>query len=342
MGATGAPQSPKQKRYGFSQQSVWGTGEADAAAFIEIDCDDFEIDRDIKLDERQNSHGSRVPSEKDKIHHTKGSTPKFSVKSVANPTTLDHFIYATGLAVVEAAASPFGETFTLSTSQHDLSAITAITDAGHISTWIERDPADSKSIKAVDCISPKISLIWEPGQPLMIEQDWIGRGVPIIASNPSGTWTKTTDNPFHFTDIDVVTIATTPYHLAGLKLTFGYPEVEGYGQSGSGSFANYNFGAPSLEYEIKIVKDADWETNLASYATDTMIAFRVGAGNATPGTDDGDLDFAWNGLVDTAVKNHDKMMSGTLTGTMCTNAAMSNEALTIITANAIDRTWTSA
>lgn len=336
MAINEVPQTPKQKRYGFvtTHQSTWGTAGGDSDAVTEIECEPFEINRDIKEIIQPGSHGSRNLTDSDVITHTKGVMPTFTVTGTANHNSFDQILAATFQNVTEGAATPYSKSYTFSSTQPNFAA-----NAGYFYTWIERDPTASKSCKVADCIVKSLTMTLEAGEPLKYTAEWVGRGLASITSNPSGTWTRdTATDLWHFHDFDTITIASTSYHLVSAEITLGH-DIIPVGQDGSGNPATFAMTNRQATFKVKVVKDTDWETSLGSWAGNTVIAFRIGSGHATPGTTDGDLDFAFRGKLNSGAKAHDDIIAGELSGTMLMADDGGTEPITVVLANAVDRTW---
>jgi len=94
-----------------------------------------------------------------------------------------------------------------------------------------------------------------------------------------------------------------------------------------------------LSFKIEVVKDADFHTALTNWSTNVPIDCRFGWGNATPGTDNNDLDFAFHGKILNTTKAHNEIINGIFEGKMFENDADTTVPTTIILANAADRTW---
>ena len=340
MSNTAVPQAASEKRYAFAEQATFGTAIADDAAATQIHCEPFEIDRDIKVTDNPVSYGSRSLRESNKIVHSKRAMPFFTVTGPANHASLDYFLYSVIQNVSEGETTPYAKTFTLGSTQPDF-----VGNAGWFGTFFERDPAASKTTKAVDVIGKNITLSIKPGERLKYSLDAIGRGLASVTSNPSGTWTDEDEaDSWWFEDVDRISLdfgaGAVNFMLSEFELKVGYDNIEACGQDGSGSFQVYGLGTPILEAKIVIVKDADYHTALSNFSGNTAVDFRLGWGNATAGTDDGDLDFVGHGKIKATAKAHDAVMKGELTLDLLeSDDGSTDEALTIVMANAVDRTW---
>ena len=148
---------------------------------------------------------------------------------------------------------------------------------------------------------------------------------------------------FHFEDIDRFTIdfgggaqAVVPTGDTEIKLA---GDVMGVGADGSGNFQNFAYLYNRvLEFSLVINRDAQVVTAKTNWAAGTAITVNFGWGNATPGTDDGDLDFAFTGKIDKVEENNDDVSGAIISGKILAPIA-ATAPITIIMANGLDRTW---
>lgn len=339
MANDSTPQSAAQKQYAFAKQTTFGTIIADAAAAMRVHCEHWEVDRDIKVEDNPVAYGDRMPRESNTIVHYKRAMPFFTIAGAANHETLDHILYSATHTVTEAAATPYSKTYVYGTTQPAFTS-----NAGWFGTFFERDPAASKSTAVKDAICKSLTLSIKPGERLKYSWECVGRGLATVTSNPSGTWTDEDESlSWWFEDIDLATVnfgaGAINFNLAEFELKLSYDSIEAIGQDGAGSFQNYGLGAPTLEAKIVVVKDADYHSALSNFSGNTAVDARIGWGNATPGTIDGDLDFAMHGKIISTAKAHEAVMKGELNLKLMENDAGTTEAITIIMANATDRTW---
>lgn len=333
----------KDKRYGYAQQAAWATAVADAGAFDEVECEPFTIDPDIKYRVVEGSHATRDMTYGDISADTKGSMPFFTVAGEVKANEIDNFLYAHFQKVVE-GDTPFGKTFTYHATQPDLSVLTAITEPGYVATWCERNPASSTSLKVGKAISKSITLTLTPAERLKYTQDWVSLGTADLTSDPSGTWTRQADEYFHFEDVARATIdfgggAQPVVPTGDWVFAFGC-DVKGVGQDGSGSFAGmHTLFNRTATFSVVINRDAQVASAKTNWAAGTPVTIRLGWGNATAGTVDGDLDILVTGKIEKIEEDNEEILGAIITGTIAASAAGS-EATTIVIANSQDRTWT--
>jgi len=341
MSITSVPQTPNEFRYGIAQQIALGTAIADDAAFVELDCEQAEVNYGVKQLDTTSSHGYRYKTDNDIITHQYGVSPSVTLSGIANHNSIDYFSYAFCQSVTEAVATPYLKTFIVHASQPNFSDISAVSSAGQLLTVVLRDPEASKSVKLTDCVAKSLTYTWSQGEPLRYSVELVSRAAASFSSNPSGTWTKVTSGDFfYFEDLDTVQIDSTDFHLTEFELSLSQ-DVAPIGQDGSGNFADYGLVNKQLGFKIKVVKDADWEANLTAWTTNTAIVGDVKIGT---GTVDGDITFDFRGKMNAetgAQKVYDDLVSGELNGIL-THDGTSAVPLTIGIANAVDRTWVTA
>ena len=332
------PQSPREKRYGIVKQSVFGTAEIDSVAVIELDCEPFEFDRDVKEFMVNGAHGSRQQNVGDMVVHNRNCMPKFTTELFLKKAEIVNFFTPWFQNVTEGVTPEFEDTWTLLDAQPDFQA-----DAGYFFTIFERDPVAAKSWKVKDCLLSGMTITLEGDEPLKASLEWIGLGLPE-SSTPSGTWTRNAlTNMYYNSDIDTCLIVpaagSASYHLESMELAFTR-EVKPVGQDGSGGPQLYALSAPEQKFKLTCVKDSGLEGIITDWTGGVALDARVGWGGATPGDADGDLDFAMHGIIDGPngiVKNHDDPMTFTMSGKLMKDGA--TESITVIHADSIDTSW---
>lgn len=331
--------SPREMRFGYAEQTTYGTAELDTVAFTQVDCEPIVVNRDVKIIEGPSMTGSRNQHENSIIVVAKELLPTFTTEMVIKKLELADLLAAFFQEVAEGATTPFDKSFTLHDTQPDF-----LSDAGFFYTWIARDPVASKSVKVADCILRALT-ITIPGaaEPARLSAEWIGRGVAEVASNPSGTWTPNGPAGLYYrSDLARVTIdfgsGDVNFRLVEAEIALSRTVV-GVGQD-SGQFAVVHLGEPKHTFKIKVVHDDDWSSVHANQLAGTAIDFNIGWGNATPGTDDGDFDIEGHGIIDGPAgqeTEYDEPMTGTISGTLVMTST--DEPITIVMADAVDHSW---
>ena len=353
MGNTGVPQSPRDYAFGFAQQlalgtAIAGTVDLDGATpeyGYEIDCDPFDVTLDVKEYVNVGSHATRSLKDGDFVYHSRRAMPTFTVSGTCNHNTLDHLLYSWFQNVTEGGAAVYSKTYTVHATQPDFIAYNATTDVGHLSTWFVRDPTSGAySTQIKDCICKSLTITAETGQPIKFSAEMVGNGVPITTHTVSGTWTRAvTTDLWYMEDLDIATLdfggGAVNMILQGFEFNFSR-EIVAVGQGdGTGGFSVHGLSGREMTAKIKVMKDTDWTTAVTNYKGDTAIVGRIGIGNATPGTDDGDLDFAFRGKANAVPVDFGDVMYGDLEMKLLMNDAGSVEPMTVVMAASNLRTW---
>lgn len=320
-------------------QTTFGTAEADTVAMDELDCEALEVNRDVKELEVAGAHASRQQNVGDIIVHKNDAMPTFTIDAIIKKEEIARWMVLYFQVITEDVTTPFKKTYTMSDSQPNFAG-----GAGYYITFIERDTEASKSVKVKDALLKSMTLTLSADQPLRASMEFVGLGIPEVTSNPSGAWTRNDlSNLFFRSHVDVcsvdLTAGTKNFHLHELELSFSR-NVVGIGNDGAGGFKDWVLAQPENRFKLTVPKDTDWSDIISDHNAGTEIDLRVGWGNATPGTDDGDLDFAIHGKMDGpagAEKTHDEMILGVISGRMLKSAT--TESITVILADAIDATW---
>jgi hypothetical protein len=337
---------PGDWKYGFTEQGVWGTAEIDSVAMIELHCGPPDIEPGVNVLSRNLSVGTRQPVAAEVINHTKHVLSTLKLTDVeAKHDVLDYLLYGFFQNVTEDVGSPFKKTFTIhKTAQPDFSA-----NAGEFFTVIAFDPITAKSQKFADVIIQGLTFKCQPGAEgfIRVDVDMVARGLPTHASTPSGTWTAASSDLWHYADVDTATFnfgASTDMHLEGAwELAMTRP-VTGFSQDGAGSFESLRLGKPAGTFKISMSHGAGTDLLRTAQETNpgTQGDLRIGIGNTTPGTDDGDLDFAWSGKLDASggvkINNSGDVSLVEIAGMMLADDA-SSDMITVIMANTQDRQW---
>ena len=325
---------------GLAQQTTWGIGALDNAAFTEIKVDKPIITPDIKSRIDPVDRGVRYQDIEDINADQIGSLPKFSVNlSMLRKTDIAFLLYSFFQQVTEGASTPFSKAFTFHTTQPDFSA-----NAGAFFTAILKSPIASSSWKIIDAICTKLNFKVSPGGLLSCTADFTGRGAVSFVSNPSGTWTIGADNFYNFEDI-----ARMTYNFAGaISPQIGALEIEltqdiiTVGQDAT-AHACKNFGLTKKGGTVKgsLIYDANTKLLEGYSAAGTPGTMRLGWGNATAGTVDGDLDFAISTVLKPgSVKlNHADALMVDFEGIIAGDVSAALQPITVTLADAVDRTW---
>lgn len=328
--------SSRDKRYGLAEQTTWGTATADAAAFIELDCEQFIIPVTPNIRESPQVHASRMGRQGDVQMDTYQSLPEFSLSMDAKLKSVDHLLYAFFQSVVEVGTGTMKKTFSFPTTQPDFTAASA----GYTATVIERDPVAAHSLKVKNCIAKSLTLSVAANGRAKVVVGMVGLGYPAT-STPSGTWTRTAYEYLHAANAarfrlnfgaGMVNLTMKSFELALTQ------EVVGVGQDGAGNFTTYGILSRAGTFKMQCVKDANLLTARTNLATGVVVGGEIGWGNATPGTTDGDFNAAFNGKLVNAPYDNEDLLGVAIEGRVL-GADDGTATPTIIMANSILRSW---
>lgn len=331
--------SPKEKQYGLLEQATWGTAIAESSSILKIDTAGLTIDPDVKIRESNQSHGTRRPYVGELVAHVNRSAPLISIPSVeAKQGLLDYFLHLLFQNVTEGAVTPYSKTFTILDTQPDFTA-----NAGMFATFWEKFGSSSTSRRAIDVICKSITLSCAPGEPLMVSAELIGRGAVQESVTLTETWTRPADSFWYWEQIDRATanvVSERNLNLQGFEITLTHAALP-YGNDGSGDFETFGITNWELTFKLKIgenTADNIRQELQVAWKAGTNGSYRIGWGNAAPGTDDGDLDFAWTGRITKITSHLEDILGFDVEGKILTTVTTSSP-ITIIMANAIDRSW---
>lgn len=331
--------SPKEKQYGLLAQTTWGTAITESTDVLKIDTSGLTIDPDVKIRESSQSHGTRRPYVGEVIAHTNRSAPLISLPSIeAKQELLDYFLYLLFQTVTEGVSTPYSKTFTILDAQPDFTA-----NAGMFATFWERFTTGTHSRRAVDVICKSLTLSCVPGEPLMMTAELIGRGEVTENVTLTATWTRPADTFWYWEQIDRATAylgSSYDLNLQGFEITLTHAALP-YGNDGSGDFETFAMTNWELTFKLKIGEDTSIYIRRLFHnywKAGSNGTFRIGWGNATPGTDNGDLDLAWTGRITKVTSHLEDVLGFDVEGKILTTATTSSP-ITIIMANNIDREW---
>ena len=330
-------QESRQVRFGYAEQSVFATAEADGGAVDEVTCDPFTMDPDVMIHELSVAHGTRQPVEQSTVHSVQGSSAKFSVNGPVDLNDIDQYMYAHFQKVVEAGDTEFTKTYTAFSSHPDFSA-----DAGHFLTWIRRNPSASTSQKAKGCIAPRFKIAGERDAMLVFETDWVSYGSTEDESDPSGTWTPRDGTGFvYFNDIVSATLShgvalgsPTALTMQSFEIESVF-EVEKVGQDSTNGFEQHGIHTLSGSFKVKMLRDSTADEAIASMKVGELIELDIDAGLITINV---------TGKIESLEYDSDGLLINEITCRMLSKytAGSWSDSLNIVVSNSIDRSWPAA
>jgi len=329
----GAPESFKDYKIGRMVQSTFGTAPNASDAVRHINCSPVSISPQANIREHNVADARRYLDEKDIAVDTKELMPELPVEGIVEKLELPFWLYLFFQNVSEAVGTPYGKTFTLASTQPDFAS-----NAGYFASFLMQAPTASKDHLLKDCILKELTISCMPGERMKFNGVLVSRGAPTLDFNSSGTWTRNAGTFYHYSDIDVRTIDGSSITLIGgwtLKLT---QDVTAYGTDGSGNFYSYVIDNRRAVFNATVLTETIAYTIESAYTAGTFVDLRLGYGNATPGTDDGDLDFAIHGYFSKATPTVGSPAGYDIELTMAGESGVTDP-ITAIIADAVDQTW---
>ncbi len=329
--------SAKDKKYLIAAQSVWGTGVDDAAATIALSMEPFNITPDIKVREIPGAHAIRNGIYCDMQTDVKGSMPTVPLVGPAKLTELTHFLAGCTQRVVEGVTPQFSKVFTFPTPAQEPDFTD---DEGHFFTIFEQDPTASRSGKLVDGIISELIIKAEKGGMLEISAQFVGRGAPTETANPTGTATLGACTFFKWYDFKRATVdfgaGAQAVNMENFEIKLAQTIIAvGIDPAGT-NFQTFIIHTREPEFSLTLLKDAHVQSAKANLRSDTAITVNIGAGNATPGTDIGDLDFTYTGKLLTVPNEMTDILTSPMTGRIL-GADATTAPLTITLADGVEQ-----
>ncbi len=321
--------SGKDWRYGFAEGATFGTGIADDQAVNQLSCQNFTINPDNKLRTPDRASGQRYRDIADLDMDQKGSLISCVIPTEVLKTEIDYALYSVIQKVSESGTTPFAKTFTLpaTASIPDFDS-----DEGLFLTLWKYSPIASTSEKVSSMIGNSLELSFQDGY-LFMNWGLVGLGYSRTA-NPSGTWTKATQTKFNMNDVTTVQVGGSDVILKDWTLSIT-PTIVPVGP-GSGTWSNLAIVNWEVKSSMTVINDANARTVQAAMDTGTETTMQVEWG--TTGAD-GNLDFIVRGIMEKADNVEGETADITFNLTGASDIANTEEILTIVVANAVDRSW---
>ena len=328
---------------GIAQQTTWGTIIADAGAFNQLKVDKpMVLEADVKDRGDLSSRGVRWQDVLDMAKDEVGSNPKLKLPDhIVRKKQAAVLIYSMMQAVSEAATTPYAKTFTFHDTQPDFTA-----NAGCFLTACLKAPVASKSLKLRDLIAQSLTLKCSPGGLLTMSAELVGRGAMVRDGNPSGTWTvqdaastaAMNFYPFEKMDrysFDFGSPVSPAVGAWELNLTANRTPI---GQS-AGDRQSFALSKNGGTFKGSFLWNSDTHVFFTNHPLGTACEIRLGWGNATAGTVDGDLDFVVYGVIESVEMNPADAQMIDITMKLGGSISGSKEPATIILADAVDKAW---
>jgi hypothetical protein len=168
-----------------------------------------------------------------------------------------------------------------------------------------------------------------------------GKGPSEVTSNPSGTVTRPVITRWHGSEIDRFTMdfgagAVAQVVFGELKLSLKQ-KITLVSLDGAGSFLTYGISERKGQFTATLA--ANVGSALTNMLANTGVKVRFGWGNATAGTVDGDLDFAFNMKIRDYKINNQEHLGVSIVGDIMADIANTVVPITVVVADAVDKAW---
>lgn len=319
-------------------QTAWGTAITDANMLTLQDCEHTEIVRNTASIDLPRNTGTRNPDWDGKYLHEYGVMPTINLKTAARQLNLDKFLYLQMQSVTEGAATPYSKAFVYGDADPDFTA-----DAGYFASVGVYNPASTGgSAKIYDAVGQSLKLTISPGGILMVDSALVAPHAASSSFNPTGTLVHVTDEFWHWHNIarfmlnDGTAFNLIPHSDIEIELTH---DVVGIGVDGSGAFESVARVNRKAYLRAEVVNDDNAYRIKDAMAGNTECNIRLGWGNASAGTVDGDLDFTGPCKIIECSDPGSDISTVSFTAEFLANIASSNAHVTITMANGTDRSW---
>lgn len=326
--------SGKHITYGIAEETVFGTPVADAAACIQLSCEPFVINPDVKHRAPNRAFGFLHSDKSNVWNDAKGSIPSCSIKSVALKQELALWLYLLFQNVVETGTTPYSKLFTFPTSGPAFES-----NAGKFITLFGKSPFASGSEKITSMICNNLSLSLSAGADdgnLAFTAGMIGKAFSRT-STPSGTWTKTTDARFNFHDFNVCTLDGSAIILESFKLDL-ITTMLAKGASGTGSFQTFVMAGQEATATLSGLWDASTRAGLTALDSGAEVTFILSWGTVAT---DGYLNITMHGIITAGAPEEGdaRLVNLTIKGIRDVSAAPDDEPVAITLVDTKHWTW---
>jgi hypothetical protein len=341
----------RQIKQGWNETNsgTFGTAAADSDTYVAPAMEAMVIDRGLTGHTIPGTYGTRNQTHGDTITNTKGAMAKFNVNCPFNYLDSDQLFYGWFQKVAEAVGSPYIKTFTPFTTHPQFDS-----DAGHYMTFVKAYPAAGTSWKSNSsiCSRLKVSIDRDAHDALLwVESDWISldEGVVTSTAYADATFSRTaTTGIKYFNDVsrflidfnDSLSPTADIAILQGLSFEMTH-DVQGLSPDGSGGWGTIGMSNRQMNFEIRTLKDANFESMLTNQSTDGDIRILLNFGTAGTPTATGDVEFDVYGKInpDGIAVDEESLLGATITGTISQETDQATEPITITMGNDVDRTW---
>lgn len=278
------PQNNYLARWGYSEESTFGTAIADNGTFEALTSappsPDYGLLQSVDI-----RHRNQVYADIDDEYTTQagglrvlpfGETP-------IRIEDLGVFLYSVTQSVSEAAGSPFQKDYAIGTSW---AAPDFSSDAGLFHTIGIYDTIASNHKKFTSCVLRSLTLKYDPGDGrLMASGEWISGFTSSVTANFSGTWNTNTQTYLDFNAPTTKTLGGSNMLMTGWEITINN-NAGRVGNDSSGNAENYKIGIPEIEItgSISTIYDTNSDGFVADFLAGTTRALVLADGGSGTGT----------------------------------------------------------
>jgi len=329
----------QDEQYSLIDQSTWGDAPATNDASQGIHVAEWDFKPTVTFLEPNRAKAQRYHLTTDLTAHEKGALHEVSLPAIpAVKDQVDKFLYGVMQNVSEGTSADFTKTFTFPQTQPDFTA-----SAGYFTTLVNKMPVSSTSHYVNDAIIRDLTFTCAPNTNdgmLTVEATFVGRD-HNETFNYSGTITypdvAVGSDFYFFHDMVTKSVAGTGVVLGddGVKITISNGAMP-LG-SDSGKFETFRLPFYTVQTTVNALWDSTMRTSMASMRAGTAEALVFEWGTADT---DGHLKFTMNGKW-----REPRDLSHARDGEFVTltheasGVYGSTEPLTVLIANAVDRTW---
>lgn len=276
-----APTSPLKVRWGFSEETTFGTAIADGGTFTHFEAPSGSIpsvDYGLVDDKDVKHRGYQMADKNDSFTSEAGGTRVFSFSNIiVRQDEAAILLYSVMQNMTEAAADPFKKdlTWASSFSQPDFGG-----NAGLFHTIGIFDTIASNHRKFTSCILKDLTLAADlngDGR-LRASGTFISGFASSNAANFSGTWAPSAQAYFNYAAPTTKTLGGANALISAFELTFNN-NVERVGNDSSGNAENYSFGELELTGSVTTLYDANTDGFAADMVAGTARAIILDHGS---------------------------------------------------------------
>ena len=281
MAIDGLVKSGQESKWGFLQETTFGTVSADTANYIMVESGMPSIDYGVtQVQEQRHGRGRGYDINDGYVSEKSGtrviSVPDFPVRRA----DLAELWYAVLQTVVEGATAPYQKDFDLTNAitQPDFSS-----NAGYFATLFIDNVLSAKDQKFVSCILRSLTLkanTSEGDGRLMAAGEWISGFQSVRNVTLSGTPAYNAQNYYEFSSPSVQTIAGADVVVMDWELTVTNNAVR-VGNDTNGDAQTYACGMPyDVTGSITVKWDTATDAHLDSWLAGTAEAIQLSVGTS--------------------------------------------------------------